>query len=55
MGGPTVQLTDVESLCAFARFCDPKGRIWNLVEKTDDPEVRKIVNMKRSTVRPAGW
>jgi hypothetical protein len=39
---PTVQLTDAESLCAFVRFGDPKGRIWNLVEKADDPEVRKI-------------
>lgn len=34
--GPTVQLTDAESLSAFARFCDRKGR-------TDDPEVRRIV------------
>src|SRR5271155_5487024 len=25
--GPTMLLTDAESLCAFARFCDPKGRI----------------------------
>jgi len=38
--GPAVSLTDAESLCAFARFCDPKGRIWNLVERSDEPEVR---------------
>ena len=25
--GPTMVLTDQENLCAFARFCDPKGRI----------------------------
>ena len=30
--GPTMLLTDQENLCAFARFCDPKGRVWNLVE-----------------------
>jgi CDGSH-type Zn-finger protein len=24
--GPTMLLTDQENLCAFARFCDPKGR-----------------------------
>ncbi len=24
--GPAVRLTDAESLCAFARFCDPKRR-----------------------------
>src|SRR5215472_1204836 len=44
--GPTVLLSDAESLCAFARFCDPKGRIWNLVEQTDDPETRKIVEFE---------
>ncbi len=43
IGGPTMSLTDAESLCAYARFCDPKGRIWNLVAQTDHPETRKIV------------
>jgi CDGSH-type Zn-finger protein len=51
--GPAVRLTDAESLCAFARFCDPKGRIWNLVERTDDPEVRKIVEYEAGHC-PAG-
>ncbi len=51
--GPTVRLTDAESLCAFARFCDPKGRIWNLVEQTDDPEARKIVEYEAGHC-PAG-
>ena len=41
--GPTMYITDAESLCAFARFCDPKGRIWNLVKETDNPEARKLV------------
>ena len=40
--GPTMSLTDADSLCAFARFCDPKGRVWNLVNQTDDPAARKI-------------
>ena len=53
MEGPTVRLTDAESLCAFARFCDPKGRIWNLVEQTDDPEARKIVEYEAGHC-PAG-
>jgi CDGSH-type Zn-finger protein len=35
--GPAMSLTDVESLCAFARFCDPHGQVWNLVSRTDDP------------------
>ena len=25
-----------ENLCAFARFCDPEGRIWNLVKQDSD-------------------
>jgi CDGSH-type Zn-finger protein len=41
--GPTMVLTDQENLCAFARFCDPKGRIWNLVAQADNPETRRIV------------
>ena len=41
--GPTMRLTDQENLCAFARFCDPKGRVWNLVLRTDDPEARQLV------------
>jgi hypothetical protein len=26
-------LTDAEPLCAFARFCDVAGQVWNLVEQ----------------------
>jgi CDGSH-type Zn-finger protein len=39
--GPAMTLTDQENLCAFARFCDPKGRIWNLVTQ-DSPESQKL-------------
>lgn len=39
--GPTMRLLDAEDLCAFARFCDPHGRVWNQVGRTDDPHVRK--------------
>lgn len=38
--GPTLQLTDNESYCVFARFCDGKGRVWNLVGESDDPQKR---------------
>ncbi len=41
--GPEMVLEDAESLCAFARFCDPNGRIWNLVERTDQPRARRLV------------
>ena len=40
LDGPSMQLADAEVLCAFARFCDPNGRIWNQAGNTDDPEVR---------------
>jgi len=40
MQGPAHALSDVESLCAFARFCDPHGQVWAQVEHTDRAEVR---------------
>jgi CDGSH-type Zn-finger protein len=41
MRGPAMSLTDVERLCAFARFCDPNGQVWNLVSETDKPSANK--------------
>jgi CDGSH-type Zn-finger protein len=41
MQGPTLSLTDVEALCAFARFCDPNGQVWNLVNETDHASARR--------------
>lgn len=38
--GPEFGLADAESLCAFARFCDPNGQVWSQVTQTQDPEVR---------------
>ncbi len=43
MNGPTLMLHDAENLCAFARFCDPQGKIWSLIENTDDPKIRDLV------------
>jgi CDGSH-type Zn-finger protein len=31
--GPELTLTDSPGLCAFARFCDADGQVWNLVEQ----------------------
>jgi CDGSH-type Zn-finger protein len=50
--GPTMRLTDAENLCAFARFCDPKGRIWNRVLEDSD-EARKVVEQEAGNC-PAG-
>jgi CDGSH-type Zn-finger protein len=41
MRGPAMSLTDAEGLCAFARFCDTHGQVWNLVNQTDNPAARK--------------
>lgn len=41
--GPTMRLQDQEDLCAFARFCDPGGKIWALIERTNDPATRELV------------
>lgn len=40
--GPAMNLTDADSLCAFARFCDPHGKVWNQVRHTDSPQTRAI-------------
>jgi CDGSH-type Zn-finger protein len=41
--GATMTLSDAEELCAFARFCDPGGKIWGLMGQTADPGARKLV------------
>jgi len=40
--GATLELRDAEHLCAFARFCDPAGKIWGLMDQTGDPEAREL-------------
>jgi CDGSH-type Zn-finger protein len=42
LDGPALQLSDAESLCAFARFCDPHGQVWSQVEATDDPRIQAM-------------
>ena len=39
--GPEMQLLDVEALCAFARFCDPNGQVWNQGDQTESPGIRE--------------
>jgi CDGSH-type Zn-finger protein len=51
--GPKLKLLDAESLCASGRFCDTFGQIWNLIERTDDPKARAIVE-KQAAHCPAG-
>jgi len=40
--GPTLRLSDAQSFCAFARFCDPGGKIWRLIERTDKADARRL-------------
>ncbi len=51
--GPTMVLRDANALCAFARFCDVHGRIWNLIKQTDTAEGRKWVEREAAHC-PAG-
>jgi CDGSH-type Zn-finger protein len=38
--GAALALSDAQALCAFARFCDPNGQVWNQVERTGEAQVR---------------
>jgi CDGSH-type Zn-finger protein len=40
--GPDLSLLDARHLCADARFCDPNGKVWTQVARTDDPDVRAM-------------
>lgn len=51
--GPELTLTDVESLCAFGRFCDPDGGVWNLVLETDSARGREMF-LSEATRCPGG-
>ena len=41
--GPTIKLVDIEELCASARFCHRAGGIWNLIQESDKPEIKKTI------------
>lgn len=52
--GPAITLTDVEELCAFARFCHlPSGSAWELTEGSDNPELKEGA-IKAACDCPAG-
>jgi CDGSH-type Zn-finger protein len=40
--GPTMDLADAEALCAFARFCDGHGKVWDAVGATTTDAARRI-------------
>ena len=51
--GPTMILADNEKYCAFARFCDAYGRIWNLVQEAETEEEKELVRREAGHC-PAG-
>lgn len=50
--GPNLTLLDNMKYCAFARFCDPHGQVWNLVRR-GDKESDKLA-IKEACDCPAG-
>jgi CDGSH-type Zn-finger protein len=40
--GPSLLLKDAVNFCAFARFCDPGGKIWRLVGESDKAKAREL-------------
>ena len=50
--GPEITLTDNEKYCAFARFCDAKGRVWNLAEE-EEQEAAELT-IREANHCPAG-
>ena len=50
--GPSLLLSDAEDLCAFARFCDPQGKIWSVIEQPG-AEARKLA-IREANHCPAG-
>ncbi len=51
--GPGMTLSDAEPLCAFARFCDPGGKIWSLINQTAEPKARDLV-IREASHCPSG-
>jgi len=41
--GPSLILSDAQPLCAYARFCDVAGQVWNLVEEPGEGAAAQTV------------
>jgi CDGSH-type Zn-finger protein len=51
--GPQLELTDVQTLCASARFCDRAGGVWDLTRQSDDPQAKRVA-IEEASNSPAG-
>lgn len=50
--GPELTLADNETYCAFARFCDAEGSIWNLIYNKDEQSKQKAI--EEANLCPSG-
>jgi CDGSH-type Zn-finger protein len=50
--GPTWNMTDVPSLCASGRFCDPNGSAWHLVKQEGD--IAASLTSRQAGLCPSG-
>ncbi len=41
--GAGITLTDVEAVCASARFCHRAGGIWNIIKDSHDPQMKRTI------------
>lgn len=51
--GPELKLTDAPEFCDHSRFCLRAGGIWNLIQKSDDPEARQAA-IEEAMTCPSG-
>ena len=50
--GPTVILADNKTYCAFARFCDAHGQVWELINEDADHEKEKLLKKDSLPLTP---
>lgn len=50
--GPNLRLADNPKFCAYARFCDAKGRVWNLINEGSDRADKQAI--REAMLCPAG-
>lgn len=48
-----IKLRDARRLCAEARFCDRAGAIWNLIERSEEPGIRELIE-EEAALCPSG-
>lgn len=51
--GETLSMTDNPKYCVFARFCDAKGQVWNLVGQPENDEARELA-IHEASMCPSG-